>query len=107
MNLNEWAHEIHDNAVDHGWWDAQKELPEVLMLIVSELSEALEEDRAGREMVWYDGDSGKPEGIAVEVADALIRILDWFGSERLDVEQIVRMKHDYNKTRPYRHGKKY
>ena len=133
MNLNEWAREIHANAVEHGWWEQERPLPEVLMLIVSELSEALEEARAGRPMVWhgctlYGGactdDSGcdymkpdgtcecgndhhKPEGIAVEVIDALIRILDWCGKEGLDVEALVREKHEYNKSRPYKHGKKF
>jgi len=40
------------------------------------------------------------------MADVLIRVLDWFGSEDLDIESIVRQKHEYNKTRPYRHGNK-
>ena len=125
MNLNEWAREIHANAVAHGWWESDRPLPEVLMLIVSELSEALEEHRAGRPMVWHeclcsknsrdkvvgncdcDNAHCKPEGIAVEVIDALIRILDWCGHEGLDVETLVAKKHEYNKTRPYKHGKKY
>ena len=133
MNLNEWAREIHANAVEHGWWENERPLPEVLMLIVSELSEALEEARAGRPMVWHScafdgkpccednieckqwvngeccvGDyDEKPEGIAVEVIDALIRILDWCGKEGLDVEALVREKHEYNKTRPYKHGKQF
>ena len=131
MNMNEWAKEIHANAVAHGWWESERELPEILMLIVSELSESLEEYRAGRSMVWhacmFDGEpcseddikcrywvngecsagycEQKPEGIAVEVIDALIRILDWCGKEGLDVEALVKEKHEYNKTRPYKHGK--
>lgn len=104
MNLNEWANEIHANAVNHGWWENERPLPEVLMLIVSELSEALEEARAGRPMVWH-ANNGKPEGIAVEVIDALIRILDWCGKESLDVEALVEEKHEYNMSRPYKHGK--
>lgn len=126
MTLNEWAKEIHENACAHGWWDEERPLPEVLMLIVSELAEALEEARAGRGMEWTgctldDGGCysvgavepcdkcayGKPEGIAVEVADALIRILDWCGHEGIDIERIVREKHEYNRTRPYKHGKKF
>lgn len=131
MNLNEWAKVIHENAVNHGWWESDRELPEILMLIVSELSEALEESRAGRPMEWHgcmlndavpcmQKEYGcednfveetctyrmeKPEGIAVEVIDALIRILDWCGKEGLDVERLVQEKHDYNKIRPYKHGK--
>lgn len=124
MTLNEWAKEIHENAVAHGWWEEERQLPEVLMLIVSELAEALEEARAGDKMNgriscmhYYSGEGyvsstptnccKKPEGIVVEVADALIRILDWCGHEGIDIEGIVREKHEYNKTRPYKHGKKF
>lgn len=123
MNMNEWAREIHENAVNHGWWETDRELPEILMLIVSELSEALEEYRKGDMMDgriscmhYYSGGGyvanaptvccKKPEGIAVEVIDALIRILDWCGKEGVDVEALVKEKHEYNKTRPYKHGKR-
>lgn len=119
MNLNEWARDIHANAVNHGFWGPEMTFNTALMLIVGEIAEAMEEHRAGRPMMWHSGPHDvlysddvlyaclKPEGIAVEMADALIRILDWFGSEGLDVEAIVKEKHEYNKTRPYKHGKRY
>lgn len=65
----------------------------------------MEEYRAGRDMI-YPGVGGKPEGIAVEMADCLIRILDWFSHEGLDADEIVRQKMTYNRGRPYKHGKK-
>ena len=46
------------------------------------------------------------EGIAVEMADCLIRILDWCGKENIDMDKVVRIKMDYNKARAYRHGGK-
>lgn len=103
--LYKLAQEIHENAVAHGWWDEPLNLLEIVALCHSELSEAVEEYRARRPMVWANEDD-KPEGIATEMADCLIRILDWFGHEGLDVDGIVREKMLYNKGRPYKHGKK-
>ena len=47
-----------------------------------------------------------PEGVAVEMADCIIRILDWAGHNDVDMDAIIREKHEYNKSRPYRHGDK-
>lgn len=125
MTINELTKEIHDNALAHGWWDEQRSFAEVMALCVSELAEALEEDRAVKPMVYYNCDghvcdllecvtcdtcgerNDKPEGIAVEMADCIIRILDWAGRAGVDMEQIILAKHEYNKGRPYKHGKKY
>ena len=89
---------------------------------VSELAEALEEYRAGKPNIYYnvegeeilyaDGEAcekherRKPEGVAVELADCMIRILDYCGHAGIDIEEAIRIKHEYNKTRPYRHGGK-
>lgn len=132
MNINEFAKEVHQNAVEHGWWDEPRTFGEIIALCHSELSEALEEYRAGRPMIWYqclstdqvapcekekcpdwlngmceiDETEKKPEGIAVELCDCIIRILDYMGKEGVDVEAVLAEKHAYNKTRPYRHGGK-
>ena len=104
MNIAQWTEEVHDNAVDHGWWEEERSFGEVVALCHSELSEALEAYRNGEPMVWING--GKPDGIAVEMMDCIIRILDWFGKENIDAEQILYLKHTYNKGRPYKHGGK-
>lgn len=104
MNIAQWTEEIHDNAVDHGWWEEERSFGEVVALCHSELSEALEAYRNGEPMVWING--GKPDGVAVEMMDCIIRILDWFGKEDIDAEQILYLKHTYNKGRPYKHGGK-
>lgn len=105
MNLDQWAREIHEIAVEHGWWDEERSFGEIVALCHSELSEALEADRRGEAMV--EERDGKPEGVAVEMADCLIRILDWFGRVGIDPEIVVKEKVKYNRRRPYRHGKRY
>lgn len=115
MNLNELAKEAHQIAVDHGWWEKEPSFGDLVALMHSELSEALEEYRAGRPMVWHgcmfpDPESQyecemnegckqnretctardkKPEGIAVELADCIIRILDWMGKEQMDAQELL------------------
>lgn len=103
--LNDLTRAIHRNAVDHGWWDKERNFAEVVALIHSEISEALEEFRDGKPPV-YHAENGKPEGLAVELADAIIRILDYCGHAGIDMDAILREKHEYNKSRPYRHGGK-
>ena len=103
----EVARQIHENAVDHGWWDEERGFPEVLALIHSEVSEALEEYRNGRlPTEVYTGNNGKPEGIPIELADVIIRVLDYCGYAGIDIDAAISQKHEYNRTRPYRHGGK-
>ena len=97
--------EIHQNAKEHGWWDEPRTFGDVLALCHSELSEALESFRNGELFFWI-GEGGKPEGVGVELADCIIRILDYAGHVDIDMDELVRKKHEYNKTRPYRHGGK-
>lgn len=106
MGINDLTKDIHANAVAHGWWDQPRSFGEVIALCHSELSEALEADRAGQAYVFVRS-NGKPDGVAVEMIDCIIRILDFCGYAHIDVEEVLAMKHNYNKTRPYKHGKNY
>lgn len=131
MNINELAKEVHENAVKHGWWEKPPTLPEALCLIHAELSEALEEYRDGNPLVYgtcalspedcehsaecdllknpellKSVGSCKPEGIAVELADVILRTLDLMAALGVDVDAVVMAKHRYNLGREYRHGGK-
>ena len=108
FSLDDLASEIHQNARDKGFWDEDRNFGEMIALVHSELSEALEEHRDGNPDVWFTKD-GKPEGTAVELVDALIRILDTLKSldSGYGIDTIVRLKMEYNATRPRKHGKAY
>lgn len=102
--LNVLAEGIHGWAVRKGWWESERGFPELVALMHSELSEALEAWREHQAPFHLRG--GKPEGWAVELIDCVIRILDALAHENLDVEQILRAKMQYNEGRAYRHGGK-
>lgn len=133
--LNALARAINDTAVGKGWWGGfsisegqwmpDRNFPEVLALIHSEVSEALEayRDGLGINKMYYKHPDGtvcredalcplstseetKPEGIPSEMADILIRVLDACGAYGIDIESAVRSKMEYNRTRPERHGGK-
>jgi hypothetical protein len=103
-SLSKWQEEIHTLAKVKGWYEEERNIGEVIALIHSELSEALEEWREGTP-AYYIKD-GKPCGFWVEMADAVIRILDYAEAQDISLESVIEAKHNYNKTRPYRHGGK-
>ncbi|MDX1919411.1 MAG: hypothetical protein SFU25_01595 [Candidatus Caenarcaniphilales bacterium] len=138
MRINEWCRVAHDLAVKKGWHEGPpRDTGTLLMLMVSELAEAMEEDRKGNPPIYqmrrknysepmvttpHDADFHglaaihnnpdlpipKPEGLAVELADCVIRIFDFCGAHKIDLESAIALKHKYNETRPHRHGgKKY
>lgn len=107
MTIQELQKEAHSTAKDKGWWDTTRNIPELLCLIHSEISEALEEYRKGNNPnTIYFGIRGKPEGIPIELADTIIRIADFAEIQGIDLAQAIRCKLDYNKIRKYRHGGK-
>lgn len=109
--IKEWITEIHNNAVEHGFWEGERNFGELLMLIVSEASEALEEYRNGHAVneTYYSTDKqGNPkmEGVPSELADVVVRVFDLCAHYEIDLEKVIAEKHEYNKNRPYKHGKR-
>ena len=108
MQINELVKEVGQNAREHGWWDGEERtFGELISLCHSELSEALQEYRDGRQPTeTYLSGKGKPEGIPSELADTVIRIMDMCDHYGIDLEAAIVEKHQFNKSRPYRHGNK-
>ena len=124
ITLNDYRDKCYEAAKKKGFHEKEHNFGELLMLIVSELSEALEADRIGfwscyRELRtpiktindldnftdWYDY---RIKGsVEEEIADAIIRLFDLAGVYDIDLDYHVALKLKYNEFRLYRHGKKY
>lgn len=95
--INEFIRECHTIAKDKGWWENERNDGELIALMHSELSEALEAMR----------NHAKKDDVAEELADCCIRIFDYCGARQIDLEEVLLKKMEYNKNRTYRHGKKF
>ena len=94
--------EIYETAKEKGWWDTPRSFAECIALVHSELSEALEAVRTGDKKDEHCPRFGNAE---VELADAIIRILDLAAHGGMDVPRALLAKMEFNKTREYRHGR--
>jgi len=99
-SLTKIAKECHQIALSKSWWDFDingqptRNIGEALMLITSELGEAIEDYR-----------TGEIDGFTEELADVLIRLFDLSSGLGLDLEDSFWKKMEFNKQRPERHGK--
>jgi NTP pyrophosphatase (non-canonical NTP hydrolase) len=125
--IREIQSQIHALARDKGWHEDRDitnphVVASMLCLIHSEVSEALECVRDGEMGMYFDrveppgrelvpmhyitGRLLKPEGFPSELADVVIRCLDLAEAMGIDLQRVISFKHEFNKTRPHRHGNK-
>lgn len=106
-DLLELAKAIHVNARAHGF---HKDEPIEVFLsnqcnnMHSELCELWDAYRAG----WLDCKCDKDVSLNYleeELADLIIRALDVSQRMGVDIVRAINLKHEFNKTRPFRHGK--
>src|SRR3990167_7161140 len=93
-SLAEMTKLCHEIAVSKGFWEKDRNICEALMLIVTELAEAMEAHR-----------KQDHENFKEELADSFIRLLDLCGGLNIDMEEEIEKKSHKNKDRPYKHGK--
>jgi NTP pyrophosphatase (non-canonical NTP hydrolase) len=119
---------IHQNAKDKGFYDnPDRNVGEALMLIVGEVSEAMEAYQTGKFAKWdlyhkiNDSDFVMSQEAQTrmcfenyiknsfedELADVVIRIMDLCGYLKIDLEAHILAKMQYNSTREKLHGKRY
>lgn len=126
QGLNEASQKIHEANKEKGFYDKPREIGTLLMLVVSELSEALEADRksihanfsAYQEKLESEPDRAElkqpylfqefiKDSFEDEIADAMIRLFDLCGYLNIDIENHIKLKLQYNKNRTHKHGKNY
>lgn len=121
LTVEDMVEDAGETAKLKGWDDEGWNRPTQIALMHSELSEALEDLRnpdldpntiyflnkkTGERSVVPRPGFEKPIGVPIELADVVIRIAHYCHKEGIDLEYALRVKMQYNETRPHRHGGK-
>lgn len=106
MKINDLKNKAYQIAVNHGWHEAELSTDHCLMLVITELSEAIEADR--KENYCYKKISSTDrynsfptnesrfikefeafvkDTVEDELSDAIIRLLDWYGMKNIIIEE--------------------
>jgi NTP pyrophosphatase (non-canonical NTP hydrolase) len=105
MDFNKFADKCFNIASDNGFhendgsaketWNNPDRVNSILMLVVTELAEAVEANR-----------HNDFENFSEEIADVFIRLFDAAALMNVDLDAAISKKMEKNKTRSYRHGGK-
>lgn len=119
--INKLSKQVHANAKEKGFYTSDRNIGEMLALIHSEVSEALEADRKNRyatgrvsDLIELDSESftnsfekDVKNTFEDELADIVIRVMDLAAYKNIDLESHIKAKMKYNTSREFKHGKKY
>jgi NTP pyrophosphatase (non-canonical NTP hydrolase) len=114
LNIFKLQNEVWKIAEEKGWHEGEVSFGDFISNSHAELSEAFEIYRVkGARSIpeiemLREGKQGnwKPEGIPIELADVIMRVLDFCETSGIDIEEALTLKMEFNKTRKHRHGGK-
>lgn len=108
QNSQEFARAMHDISLQSGWTDPVP-VDRLCALLTEEVGEVVQADRVGLDQtklyISTDG-KNKPEGIAAELADVVIRCFETASRNDIPLVEALMIKARYNATRPKKHGGK-